>query len=331
MILFTLLLLLKTTLSFALPEASLPELWKTEVLPAFKKMQSGQLTNHQGLKLKYYYSYHPSRTKNLVIVPGRTEPAIKYAELIYDLSSSKLNIFILDHQGQGESQRLLKDSHKGHVLYFSDYIRDFSLFIDEVVLPRTNSELYLLAHSMGAAISVHFMKENPTLFKKAVLSSPMMELNTEPYTETVARYFFSLLVLAQRGTHYAPDRGPYVPDEDTFQNNEVTHSLARFEISKFLFTDQPKLALGGPTNRWVNQSLKATKNIARLAPEIRTPILLFQSGLDLIVRPRRQEEFCQKHNNCRFKLFPQAHHEILMEEDYIRNEALRDITLFLGF
>lgn len=328
--LFILFLLLSSTLGHCIPEETFSLLWKEEALPHFQGMNHGYLTNAQGMKLKYFFEVKPENRKNLIIVPGRTEPAIKYAELIYDLRHWNHNIFIFDHQGQGESDRLLKDHHKGHVIRFTDYVRDFELFIDQVVKPHGASDFYLIAHSMGAAISVRFMEKNPDFFEKAVLSAPMFELNTKPYSEQVARYFSGLLILARRGTHYAPDRGPYIPEEDTFEVNEVTHSPVRFEASKYLFTRFPHLAVGGPTSRWVNQSLKGTRNIDGIASKIETPILLLQAGMDLIVKPRRQDAFCKK-AHCQFKLYPESHHEILMEKDSIRDQALTDIAAFFRF
>lgn len=327
---FILLMLCFSTLAWGIPEEDFPTLWKSEALPYFKSFQNKILKNKQNLNLRIFYKIHSKNLKNLIVVPGRTEPAIKYAELLYDLRHAGFNLFILDHQGQGQSERLLKDPHKGHVIRFQDYVNDFELFIDQVKELAPEYEHYLIAHSMGAAISVRFMANRPEYFQKAVLVAPMLEMNTKPYTEQVARYFSRLLILAGRGAHYAPDRGPYLPEEDTFERNEVTHSRVRFEASKYLFTQYPHLVVGGPTSRWVNQSINATRNIDLLGSKIKTPLLLFQSGKDLIVKPRRQEAFCEK-ANCQLKLFPESHHEILMEQDAIRNEALSDIGVFLGF
>jgi lysophospholipase len=100
-------------------------------------------------------------------------------------------------------------------------------------------------------------------------------------------------------------------------------------MAKALFVDSPELALGGPTARWVSQSLKTTKKIDSLASKIQIPLLMFQSGLDLIVQPGRQNSFCQKNANCRKVEFANGHHEILQETDDIRNQALNEIKIFL--
>jgi lysophospholipase len=318
---------LVSTLLFAIPEKNFEENWKTKVYPFFENLQQGELKNAQGMTIKYFSYTRTSHERSLVIVPGRTEPSRKYAELIYDLRDKGLDIYILDHQGQGESERLLSDTNKGHVRYFHDYVRDLDQFISEVVM-RPGKETYLMAFSMGGGITSHYLARYPQLIKKALFVSPMLEINTKPYSEKVALYYSRLLMSIGKGEEYAPDRGPYKPEEVTFENNDATQSEARFFVEKFLFTTYPYLAVGGPTSRWVHESLKATAKTTSL--RISTQILLLQAGKDNLVKPGRQNEFC-KPAFCRMKKYQEAKHEILMEKDSIRDDALKEIGLFFGF
>lgn len=315
----------------AVPEKNYSETWEKEVSPYFAKGQQRTYINQEGLKLNYYSFTGTENKKTIVILPGRTEPAAKYAELVYDLKDSGFNIYVIDHQGQGASERRLADTHKGYVKHFDDYVCDLSGWLDEVVVPETEGQdRYLIAHSMGGTIATMYLANGKPVFKKAVLSCPMMQINTKPYKENIGRLLTSVLVLALQGKKYAPDRGPYLPEADTFEKNEVTHSKVRFEMSKALFVNQPELALGGPTSRWVNQSLKATKKIDDLAEKIKIPVLFFQSGLDLIVQPGRQNSFCERSSNCRKVHFANGHHEILQETDYIRDQAIGQIKTFIN-
>ncbi|MFP5385675.1 MAG: alpha/beta fold hydrolase [Bacteriovoracia bacterium] len=320
-------LLISTSL-WAIPEEGFEEQWNQEVLPYFHRLQEGEIINKQGLTLKYFHSsdIHPEN-HTLVIVPGRTEPAMKYAELIFDLRHSRLNIFIMDHQGQGLSQRLLKDTHKGHIHRFSDYVQDFEQFMNEVVMKSSANKLYLIAHSMGGAVTTSYLSRNPDVFTKAALMAPMLEINTEPYSEIVARYYAKILVTIGKGDEYAPGKGPYLPEEDKFETNDVTQSEARFNAAKSLFLNAPSLIVGGPSARWVHESLKFTKNIHKL--KMKTPVILFQSGKDEVVKPSRQNSFCRK-SFCRMIRVPEAKHEMLMETDSIRNSVLKQIESFFS-
>lgn len=331
-ILMIALVLLFPILALAVPEKDFNQALSTEIMPYFATGQQRTFINSQGLKLNYYSFVRSNNNKTIVILPGRTEPAIKYAELVYDLRAQRANIYIIDHQGQGASDRLLKDSHKGYVKHFEDYVKDFSAWLDEVVVPETpGQDRFLIAHSMGGTIATLYLAHGKAVFKKAVLSCPMMQINTKPYKENIGRLLTSVLVLALQGKKYAPDRGPYIADEDTFEKNEVTHSKVRFEMAKELFVSRPELALGGPTSRWVNQSLKVTKKIDMLADKIKIPILLFQAELDLIVQPDRQNKFCDRSLDCTLFYFNNAHHEILQESDNLRDPAIEIIKTFINY
>ncbi len=62
----------------------------------------------------------------VLICPGRIESYVKYAEVAYDLFHCGFDVMIIDHRGQGRSGRLLSDTHRGHVVNFSDYVDDLA-------------------------------------------------------------------------------------------------------------------------------------------------------------------------------------------------------------
>lgn len=92
----------------------------------------------------------------IVVCPGRIESYVKYAELAYDLVHMGFDVLIIDHRGQGLSGRMLPDTHRGHVDRFSDYVDDFAAFWQQDVQPGPWRKRYILAHSMGGAISTLF-------------------------------------------------------------------------------------------------------------------------------------------------------------------------------
>ena len=73
----------------------------------------------------------------VLICPGRIESYVKYAEVAYDLFHSGFDVMIIDHRGQGRSGRLLSDTHRGHVVNFSDYVDDLAALWQQPGGPRT--------------------------------------------------------------------------------------------------------------------------------------------------------------------------------------------------
>jgi lysophospholipase len=137
----------------------------------------------------------------------------------------------------------------------------------------------------------------------------------------------SVSVAFGRGEEYAPDRSGYDPAAP-FEKNDVTHSRSRFEMNKEMISRRPEIALGGPTNRWVKESIRAGRLATRRASRLLVPALLLQAGADEIVRPGGQDRLCRAAPQCRKIVFAGAAHEILMETDLIRDQGLAEIRSF---
>ncbi|HXH31337.1 MAG TPA: alpha/beta fold hydrolase [Bacteriovoracaceae bacterium] len=317
--------------AWALPEKDLAAELDRTIFPFYQGLVSGTIRNTQGVKLRYSHSTPGAYQKFLVILPGRTEPAKKYAETIFDLHLRGIGVFILDHQGQGASGRLLEDLDKGHVVDFRDFVADLRQWMNEVVLPASKGkELYLLGHSMGALIGTHYLSGHPDVFAKAVLCAPLFQLTTGLYGETIAKAILRIMRALGKENDYILGKGPYLAQEDTFLGNRVTHSLARFETSKVIYARWKENVMGGPTNSWGYQIIDKSQEVPSLAPKITIPILLMQAGQDHYVEPGRQEEFCRKAPDCRVSIYPQAYHEIFNETDGMRDRALRELMEFIG-
>ena len=85
---FTLAFLLHST-AYAVAEKDFNQVWSNDVMPYFATGQQRTYINSQGLKLNYFSFVRSRNTKTIVLLPGRTEPAIKYAEFIYDMRAQK--------------------------------------------------------------------------------------------------------------------------------------------------------------------------------------------------------------------------------------------------
>jgi lysophospholipase len=80
----------------------------------------------------------------IVISSGRTESFLKYREVVFDLWQAGYSVSIMDHRGQGLSERILKApkgadadtsraTHEiGYVDRFDDYVDDLKSFVDQV-------------------------------------------------------------------------------------------------------------------------------------------------------------------------------------------------------
>jgi lysophospholipase len=314
--------------AFAIPERDYLNVWKRDILGPLDSVPAMEFTNAQGKKVRYRTYYRGAGLPNIVVSPGQSEPMKKYFELIHDIPNA--NFYLIDHQGQGESERLLKDPQKCHVEHFQDFVNDFTWWMENYVIPQTRGEkLFLIAHSMGGAISTRFMETHPTTFDKVAFSAPMYDVYTKPYPGSVARVIAKTLMLAGRGNSYAPGKGPYKPEEDVLGKNHFSHSADRIEMNKYLFVDQ-HLGVGGVTVRWVDSAFKGMKGIENVGKKLSMPILLMQAENDMTVKPQKQLEFCMNAKNCELVHMMGAYHEILQEQDVIRDLAFKLIRDHFG-
>ncbi|MDO6425605.1 alpha/beta fold hydrolase [Thalassotalea sp. 1_MG-2023] len=284
------------------------------------------------LRIAYVYIIKDPELPTLVISSGRSESYLKYQELAYDLSAMGFNIFIPDHRGQGISQRILGNTHKGYVEHFDYYADDLATFITNEVQPIiSNKSLSILAHSMGSAIALRMLQRHSVSITSAILASPMIAINfgKTPYwlAKTIIQLGNCINRMATVEPWYFPGHKNYQPA--LFTDNPLMGCSARFERFINLYQQESTLQLGGVTFHWLAQALQANKNIFRQLSQIKTPLFILQAANDVIVDNRAQNTFCQRlhhlypqlcaHNP---KVFDEARHELLFEQEYIREEVL---------
>ena len=331
----TLLLCFTVAKSFAMPENTThttpnlhsgnTEFWQQGTFSSFLGIDS--------IRINFAAFTQPSYTQCLVLSPGRSESYIKYQELAFELSQQGYNIFIIDHRGQGLSQRMTTNPHKGYVKQFDDYAHDLATFINQYVLPHCaeNDKPLLLAHSMGGAIATRTMQLYPELIKAAVLSSPMFAINSGAIPLWLAKGLIGsgtyLNQLLSEEPWYFIGQGNY--QHSAFEDNPLTHSKSRYQQFISRYQAQSTVQLGGVTYHWLAQSLQVKDDIFADIERMNTPILILQAGADSIVDNNAQNDFCaalQQHKKLCSTGSPirinGAYHELFFEKDVYRQQAI---------
>ena len=277
--------------------------------------------------VKIYYKIFKQKYNEkaaIVISSGRTEAAIKYKELIYDLYNNGYSIYIHDHRGQGLSGRMLKNHDMGYVKEFQFYIDDLKTFYDNYVKINKHNNIFLMAHSMGGAIGMSYLEQYPNDFKAAAFSSPMLGL--PPPTCTAVK------VLESKEPKYVMGGTNYQDDSVKFEDNTLTHSQIRYKRILKAFNETTDARLGSATYQWVVKSCKQFKYIFDNADKIQTPLLLFSAADEKIVDPNSHKEFIKKLEKLKKDangfIVPKAMHELYIERDKARINVLTKILDF---
>ncbi len=270
----------------------------------------------------YYRIFEQKNTEKVILISsGRTEAAIKYKELIFDFFNNGYSIYIHDHRGQGLSDRMTKDSEMGYIDSFQFYIDDMKFFYDNYLKSKNYKKTYLLAHSMGGAIGMTYLEQNPHDFNAAAFSSPM--LGFKPAICTIVR------VLEGSNPKYVLGQSGYKDDKTTFKGNTLTGSKLRYDRMIDAFAKEPKAKLGGATYHWVHKSCQQFDYIFNNIDKIKTPFILFSAENEQIVYPYAHQKFINKAKKLgkNYKAYEveNAQHELLIEKDEQRIETINEI------
>lgn len=296
----------------------------------FKLGSDGFFKGEKGIGIYYKYFLQNSIDNEkgaIVISSGRRENALKYKELIYDLYNNGYSVYILDHRGQGFSERINKaDKQMGHIDDFAYYVSDLKKYYNEFVKVNLHKKIFLLAHSMGATIGTRYIEKFPHDFDAAAFSSPMFGLRF-PICELIG-------IFTKDKPRYLFGKNNYDNEEKNFLANNLTHSKMRYEAMMNMYENNPSTKLGGPSYQWVYQSCMTFKKIFKELQKIEIPIILIQAGKDKIVTANAQKKFFielkKLGKDVQGSFIDGAYHEILMEKDKYRIPLITHILDFFA-
>ena len=257
----------------------------------------------------------------VLICTGRSEFIEKYFPVVGELRQRGFAVVVFDWRGQGLSQRPLSNPLKGHVEHFSDYEGDLLAVVDQVLTPFCPGPWFGLAHSMGGAIALNAAADRPELFRRLVLSAPMVEIARLPF-KSWARAVARLCRHGGLSRSFVPGGRGRAMLFRAFEENLLTSDEVRYRTVLDYLRVEPRLVLGAPTLGWLHAAFVA---MARLHeddyPErMRTPVLAVVPGFDRVVEPRATERLVGRLRASRVVMVPGSRHEILMERDVYRDQ-----------
>lgn len=264
-----------------------------------------------GTRIHAHYAIHPKEQASIVISHGFCEFAAKFYEVMYYMYQMGYSVFFIEHRGHGFSDRAecIHEWDRVYVRDYEEYVTDMKCFMDQVVAKYSRTHrYYLYAHSMGGAIGTLFMEEYPEVFEKAVLSSPMLQVNFGSNPDWVVK----VLMVVAKILHWDLK---YVPGQKGFDHvyTFATSSSTSEPRYAYIFRQReeiPQYSSYGGTYAWTAASIRATKKAAKNAEKVQIPVLLLQAGRDTMVRPEGQEYFAEHSGNTRLICFEESKHEL---------------------
>ena len=219
---------------------------------------------------------------SVLIFPGRTEYVEKYGMTAKALTAAGYATLAIDWRGQGLSDRLISDPALGHVGDFADYQLDVQAVVDhaaDIDLPRP---FYMIGHSMGGCIGLRSLIAGLDV-NAVMFSAPMWGIGMSRAVHSFAWGLSGLSQSLKFDEKIVPGQLPasYLLHQP-FAGNALTNDAEIYAALRHQVTTQPDLAVGGPSLRWLRQSLQEMRDLARL-PAPATPCITFLGSQEAIV------------------------------------------------
>ena len=154
--------------------------------------------------------YRAFRPRGVVVIShGFTENAEKYKEIVYYFIKEHFHVYLPEHCGHGKSYRLVDDPSLVYVDSYHRYVEDLLFVARKAKAEACGLPLVLYSHSMGGGIAAAAAAKAPHLFRKVVLSSPMIRPLTGKVPFADAKRIAAFACATERGTQYVVGQKPY--------------------------------------------------------------------------------------------------------------------------
>ena len=286
-------------------------------------VKQGTVKTKDGTGLNYYCALPDEPRSAVVIVHGFCEFWGKYHEYAWYLYQAGFSVYFMEQRGFGLSEGKLKEWDIVYIDDYDTYVEDLKTFLDEKVLPETKGlKKFLLAHSMGGAVSALFLEKYPEYFDRAVLSTPMLKMNSD-----FSPFFFKIFgiwsALFNKRKQPAPgqERFSRIPDFE----NSCSLSRSRYDYVFNMRLEDEHYQTSTASIGWGIASFKSHKRIMDNASKIKIPITVITAGNDTLIDPAGYRMFGERVKQAVFTAYEGSKHEIFNADDGPRTEYFKQV------
>ena len=276
------------------------------------------LKTQDGVRIRVGHWPKADAKGTVLIFPGRTEFIEKYgmtAKAMHDHGFASLAI---DWRGQGLADRLVEPPAIGHGGDFADYQHDVAATLSHAKALGLPEPYYMIAHSMGGCIGLRTLMDGSP-FRAVMFSAPMWGVIISAPLRPVAWGLSAISMQFGFDHKLAPSQvlESYVArtefSENTLTNDAPTWALLQEQLRRY-----PALGLGGPSMRWIYQSLSEMRDLHRMpSPDI--PALAYLGSDEAIVDAKRIHDRMRRWRQGTLHVIDGGKHEMLMDAPQLRD------------
>ncbi len=232
-------------------------------------------------------------TAFVAVVHGYGDHSGRYRRVMEHFAEQGYGAIALDYRGHGKAE-----GRRGYCASWKDFLDDLEVFWARVRGLAQGKPTFLLGHSHGGLMAVHWVLRKPQGLKGLILSSPYLKLALDP---PALKVFSAKLV---------GNIIPWLPVGTGIKYEQLSRDPAWQKETE----DDPlygKVA----TPRWFVQSTQAQNELAGRGKEIEVPLLMVTGGEDPIASTAASKAFFETVGSKDKRYAEQAgmHHEVLCE------------------
>jgi len=280
--------------SFLLEKQDYKEKMETVVEPYLEERKTELWFERQEGKKIYCAQYLVKNPRGVVVIShGFTENAEKYKEIIYYFLKRSYHVYLPEHCGHGRSYRLLDDYSLVHIDRAGRYVNDFVYVSKKIKEKHKKLHMYLFSHSMGGGIGAATLSVCPYLYKKAVLSSPMIRIKVGKMPWRELKHVIQLFCKA--GFEEKKVVGKKPVDGAKLMERSSSSFREQRQYYEEKRAENPMFQANSPSYGWARATIDLYDYLQLVAyKRIKTPILLFQAESDHLVSRKEQLRFILK-------------------------------------
>lgn len=287
-------------------------------------VKNGNFLTRDGIRLNYYHAEHPQPKGVIVILHGYCGFWGKYHEYAWYLWQAGYTVFFLEQRCHGYSGGKLPEYDVIHIDTFDTYVEDLREFMDRVVLPASGElPRLLLAHSMGGAVGALFLGTHPEYFAGAVLTSPMLKLQTGKMTPRRIKGVKAYMRVTHREKKLCFGEHRFVPEPKFPNTSTLSKARYMYFFRQRIYDSHYRTA--GATFGWVMAAVEVSSLILERADRIRVPVTLMQAGIDTLVDPAGFDAFMARVPQAKKYLYENSKHELFNSSGRERKQYFRDV------
>ena len=243
------------------------------------------------------------------VVHGYADHCGRFRGVIDALVKDNVAVHAFDYRGHGRA-----DGKRGYCDKFSDYVDDLERFWERLRGAAGASPTFLLAHSHGALMVLHWLQRaaRPDL-KGLVLTGPYLKLAlTPPFFKVLAARAVGMVI-------------PWLPIK-----SELTPADLSRDPEELAKTTQDPLYNTTVTPRWFSESNKAQLEALTFGPRITVPLLMMVGQNDGVASAPTARAFFETvaSKDKTFREFDGMLHEVLNEIG--KEQAWKEISSWIS-